>query len=190
MAPNEIDLTACTRSARAKLTIGLVLAALMAAGGLASFFAGPEEPAVRIVAGAISPLILLAFAFIWVIRNRRPARLVVDHEGIRLLTRRKRPLVRLAWTELAGVGVMTNQVALARERLGESLEVGPRMASVSIWLELYPADAAAVARHPELKVAWAVGGGTAPGEQQRWRGDRSGSVLFGGHKAQPDSFAN
>jgi hypothetical protein len=211
LAPNEIDLTARTRSARVKRLIGFVLVALIAAGCFASSIAGPEEPAVRIIAGAVSLLIMLGFALFWRLRQWMPTRLVVDHEGIRVLSRRKRPLVRLAWTELSGVGVMTNQFSLWRQQQADRLEIGPRMAAVSIWLELYPADAAAVARHPELRGAWELGrGGAAVGEQQRWlirigdtlgqefpigdavqrwrahmwRGHRSGSVLFGGHEAQ------
>ncbi|WP_147254673.1 hypothetical protein [Pseudonocardia hierapolitana] len=84
-----------------------------------------------------------------------------------------------------------------------------RMVRVPIWLELYPADAQAVARHPELERAWTLGGVTAPGEERRWlvslgdgqgqefpvgeavqrrrprlwRGHRSGSFLLGGEGA-------
>jgi hypothetical protein len=216
VAPNTIDLTARTRTASVLRSIGFVLALLVAAGCLASFVAGPESLPVRLIAGAAGLLIVLVFALAVVTRRRLPSRLVVDHEGIRVLNRRGRALVRLAWTELSGVGVMTNEVALRRQRLADSLSgVGPRMASVSIWLELYPADADAVARHPELHWAWGLGGGTAPGEEQRWlvrigdtlgqdfpiaeavqrwrpqlwRGHRSGSFLLGGHGAWREYFA-
>jgi hypothetical protein len=217
VAQNEINLLRRTRRATVMRSIGVVLALLVAAGCLASFVAGPEEPAVRLIAGAAGLLIVLVFVWAVAIRNRVPARLVVDHEGIRVLTRRGRALVRLAWTELSGVGVMTNEFALWRERLADRLTgVGPSMASVPIWLELYPADAEAVARHPELNWAWTFGkGGAAVGEEQRWlvrigetygqefpvgeavqrwrpqlwRGQRSGSVLFGGHRAVLDDLA-
>jgi hypothetical protein len=187
--------------------IGYVLAVLFAAGCLASLVAGPEEMAVRLLAGGAGLLIVLVFALAVAMRRRAPTRLVVDHEGIRVLTRGGRALVRLAWTELSGVGVMTNEAALRRD---QSDSLGARhFASVSIWLELYPADADAVARHPELHGAWVLGRGTAPGEKQRWlmrigdtlgqefpigeavqrwrpqlwRGHRSGSILLGGHGA-------
>jgi hypothetical protein len=217
MARNEIDLTARTRTAGILRSIGYVLALLVAAGCLASFVAGPEEMVVRLIAGGAGLLIVLAFGWAVAVRRQRPSRLVVDHEGIRVLTRGGRALVRLAWTELSGVGVMTNQVALSRQRLGASLRGGIRaIQSVSIWLELYPADANAVARHPELHWAWGLGKGAAPGKEQRWlvrigdtlgqdfpigeavqrwrpqlwRGHRSGSLLFGGHKAWLDYLAD
>jgi hypothetical protein len=210
VASNEIDLRSRSRAARVKRSVGHVLALLIAAGCLASFVAGPEEMTVRLIAGAGGLLILLLYAWAVWARRRLPRRLVVDHEGIRVWDGRGSVIVRLAWTELSGVGLMTNQFALARKRLADSLDGGPRMASVSIWLELYPADADAVTRHPELHSAWVLGrGGAVPGEQQRWlvrigdtlgqdfpigeaverwrpglwRGQRSGSLLFGGHAA-------
>jgi hypothetical protein len=215
VAPNELDLRARSRSARVKRSIGHVLALLVAAGCLASFVAGPGEMAVRLIAGAAGLLIVLLYGWAVWARRRLPRRLVVDHEGIRVWDGRGSVIVRLAWTELSGVGLMTNQVALARKRLADRLDGGPRMASVSIWLELYPADADAVARHPELRWAWGHGRGTAPGEQQRWlvrmgdtlgqefpigeavqrwrpglwRGHRSGSVTFGSHEAWLDYIA-
>jgi hypothetical protein len=212
VAGNEIDLTTRTRTARVLRSIGYVLALLIAAGCLASFVAGPEEMAVRLIAGAAGLLIVLVFALAVAVRRRVPSRLVVDHEGIRVLNGRGRKLVRLAWTELSGVGVMTNEVARRRKLMtaGDGMPwVSRRLVSVSIWLELYPTDADAVARHPELNWAWALGGGLAPGEERRWlvrlsdghgqdfpigeavlrwrpqlwRGHRSGSWLFGGHDA-------
>jgi hypothetical protein len=210
VAANEIDLRARARSARVKRLIAHVLALMFAAGCLASFVAGPEEMAVRLIAGAAGLLIVLGYAWAAWSRRRLPRRLVVDHEGIRVWDGRGALIVGLAWTELSGVGLMTNQVALARKRFAERLDgAGPRMAAVSIWLELYPADADAVARHPELHWAWGHGRGTAPGEKQRWlvrlgdtfgqefpigvaverwrpglwRGHRSASVTFGSHDA-------
>ena len=218
MAPNQIDLTARTRTARVLRLIGSVLALLIAAGCLASFVAGPETLTVRLIAGAAGLLIVLVFVWGLASRPQLPGRLVVDHEGIRVLNRRGRFLVRLAWTELSGVGVMTNEAA-RRRQLSDARDgmpwVGRRMVSVSIWLELYPADADAVTRHPELNRAWALGRRGAPGEKPRWlvwlsdghgqdlaigeavqrwrprlwRGHRSGSVLFGGHGAGREHLA-
>jgi hypothetical protein len=209
VAPTEFDLRARTRSARTKKAIGHVLTVLIAVGCFASFVAGPEEMAIRLIAGAACLLIVLVYAWAAFARRRLPRRLAVDHEGIRVWDGRGALIVRLAWTELSGVGLMSNQVALARKRHAERLVGGPRLASVSIWLELYPADDDAVARHPELHWAWGHGRGTAPGEKQRWlvrmgdtfgqefeigdaverrrpglwRGHRSASVTFGSHEA-------
>jgi hypothetical protein len=212
-APNEIDLTARTRSTQVARAIVHGLTLLVAAGCLASFVAGPEEPAVRLIAGVASLLIVLLYAWVLHTRRRLPARLVVDHEGIRVLDGRGRKLVRLAWTELSGVGLMTNEVSRRRQlrRTRDDLVpwVSRRIVLVPIWLELYPADAEAVARHPELEWAWALGGVRAPGEEHRWlvrlgdgqgqrfpigaavqrwrpqlwRGHRSGSFLLGGEGA-------
>jgi hypothetical protein len=143
----------------------------------------------------------------------------VDHEGIRVWDRRGRVLVRLAWTELSGVGVMTNEVSRGRQQRRARGDLVPwvsrRMVRVPIWLELYPADADAVARHPELEWAWRLGAVKAPGEERRWlvilgdgqgqefpigeavqrwrpqlwRGHRSGSFLLGGHGAWRAHFA-
>ena len=223
VGPNEIDLTTRTRSAQVALVIGHGLTLLVAAGCLASFVAGPEEPAVRLIAGAAGLLIVLLYAWGFHTRRRLPARLVVDREGIRVLDGWGRKLVRLAWTELSGVGVMTNEAHRRRELRRTRDDLVPwlsrRIILVPIWLELYPADAEAVARHPELEWAWALGGVRAPGEERRWlvrlgdgqgqrfpvgeavqrwrpqlwRGHRSGSFLFGGegawNKALLEAFA-
>jgi hypothetical protein len=218
MARNEINLTARTRTAGVLRSIGYVLALLVAAGCLASFVAGPEEMAVRLIAGGAGLLIVLAFGWAVAVRRRVPSRLAIDHEGVRVWDGRGRVLVRLAWTELSGVGVMTNEAA-RRRRLRAAGHAFPwvsrRMASVSIWLELYPADAQAVARHPELSWAWALGGRVAASEERRWlvllgdghgqdfpigeavqrwrpqlwRGHRSGSWQFGGHDVTRALFA-
>jgi hypothetical protein len=219
VAPTEIDLTARTRSARVVRSFGYVLTLLVAAGCLASFVAGPEETAVRLIAGAAGLLIVLVFAWAAVGRGRLPGRLVVDHEGIRVWNRRGTRIVRLAWTELSGVGVMTNEASRRRQQRDARGDLVPwvsrRMLRVPVWLELYPADAEAVARHPELEWAWALGGVKAPGEERRWlvnlgggqgqefpigeavqrrrpqlwRGHRSGSFLLGGEGAWRASLA-
>jgi hypothetical protein len=210
VAADEIDLTARARSVRVVRWIGHVLALLIAAGCLASSVVGPEEPPVRLIAGAAGLLTVLLSAWVLVTRRRLPARLVVDHEGIRVRDGRGTVIVRLAWTELSGVGVMTNEVGRRRQlrdAAGDPVPwVSRRIVRAPIWLELYPADAQAVARHPELEWAWALGGVPAPGEEHRWlvslgggagqefpigdavrrwrprlwRGHRSGSVLLGG----------
>ncbi|HLU57333.1 MAG TPA: hypothetical protein VKZ81_17905 [Pseudonocardia sp.] len=201
----EIDLRVRTATGRVIRWTGHTLALLIAAGGIASFFVGPESPAVRVVAGVAGVLIVLVYAVAGWWHRGRPRSLVIDHEGILIRNARGARIARLAWTELSGVGLMTNQVALERERRAPLERV---WAAVPVWLELYPADAAAVARHPGLSGAWGLGAGTAPGEQQRWllhlgdtlgqrlpieeavqrwrpelwRGHRSGTVAFGGHE--------
>jgi hypothetical protein len=210
VAQNEIDLGSRARSTRLVRSIGHVLTLLVAAGCLASFLAGPEETAVRWIAGAAGLLIVLLYASALVTRRRRPSRLEVDHEGIRVWDGRGTVVVRLAWTELSGVGVMTNEAGRRRQLRRTRGDLVPwlsrRMILVPVWLELYPADADAVARHPELRAAWSLGRPRGRGEEQRWlvsvgdgqgqllriaeavqrwrpqvwRGHRSGSVLFGG----------
>jgi hypothetical protein len=153
-------------------SIGILLTLLIAAGCLASFVAGPEEMAVRLIAGAAGLLIVLVFVWGASSRRRLPSRLLVDHEGIRVWYGRGRMLVRLAWTELSGVGVMTNERSRRRQRGDARGGLAPwlsnRIVRVPIWLELYPADAEAVARHPELERAWNLGAVKAPNEQRRW----------------------
>ena len=213
MERNGIDLTTRSRKARVLLTIGMAFLVLIAAGCLASLVAGPEAMPVRLIAGAAGLLIVLILVGAVAVRRRRPHRLLVDHEGIRVFDGRGKAVVRLAWTELAGVGVMTNEFARARQRFAAAVDGdlprGLRLIAVPIWLELFPAGPDAVARHPELQHAWSIGAGAAPGEEQRWlvmigdgrgqefpigeavrrwrpdlwRGNRSGSLLFGGHDA-------
>jgi len=216
---NEIDLTTRARSARVLRSIGFVLTLLIAAGCLASFVAGPETTTVRLLAGAAGLLIVLLFVWAAVSRRRLPGRLAVDHEEIRVWDRRGRVMVRLAWTELSGVGIMANEVRRRRQQRDAQGDLVPwlgrRMVRVPIWLELYPADADAVARHPELEQAWRLGAAKAPDEERRWlvilgdgqgqefaigeavkrwrpqlwRGHRSGSFLLGGHGAWRAHFA-
>ncbi len=191
-----------------------MLALLVAAGCIASFVAGPEQIAVRLIAGAAGLLIVLLYAWVLLSRPHAPARLGVDHEGIRVRNGRGKVIVRLAWTELAGVSLMTNEASRRRQERDAKNDLVPwlrgRTISVPIWLELYPADAEAVARHPELDRAWTLGRPRAPGEEQRWllpagdgqeqllriaeavqrwrpqvwRGHRAGSFFFGGDEAR------
>jgi hypothetical protein len=214
VAPNEIDLRSRPRSTTVARWIGHVSALLIAAGCLATLVAGPEGMGMRLLAGAIGLLVVLVYLGLLVSRRWMPARLVVDHEGIRVWNGRGKVMVRLAWTELSGVGVMTNEAALRRQLRGTRNDVVPwvtrRIVAVQVWLELYPANAEAVARHPELEQAWSLGQLRAPGEEQRWlltlghgrgqllevaeavqrwrpqlwRGHRAGSVLFGGEEAR------
>jgi hypothetical protein len=214
VAPNEIDLGSRPRSTRVVRGIGHVLALLVAAGCIASLVAGPEQITVRLLAGAAGLLILLLYAWVLLTRPHAPARLVVDHEGIRVWNGRGKVIARLAWTELSGVSLMTNEASRRRQVRDARNDLVPwlrgRTISVPIWLELYPADAEAVARHPELDRAWTLGKPRAPGEEQRWllpvgdgqeqllriaeavrrwrpqvwRGHRAGSLIFGGDAAR------
>src|SRR5687768_16481288 len=77
VAPNEIDLRSRPRSVRVVRGIGHVLTLLVAAGCIASFVAGPEQIAVRLIAGAAGLLIVLLYAFVLLSRPHAPARLVV-----------------------------------------------------------------------------------------------------------------
>jgi hypothetical protein len=218
---NEIDLTARPRSTRVAWWFLHTITLLLAAGCLASLVAGPEAIAVRLIAGVFGLLIVFLYVAMWTGRHRMPARMAVDHEGIRLRNGHGKIILRLAWTELSGVGVMTNEVSRYRQERDAANDLLTRWVSrntvrVPILLELYPADAEAVARHPELEPAWKLGGLRAPGEEQRWlvglgdgrgqsfpvgelvqrwrpqlwRGHRSGSVLFpGSHQVHLDHLA-
>jgi hypothetical protein len=207
---DPIDLTARTRSTHVARAIVHTVTLLVAAACLASLVAGPETTAVRFIAGAVGLLIVLVYAGAVLSRRRRPHRLLVDHEGIRVWDGRGKVVVRLAWTELSGVGLMTNEVARSRRTRQADADPVPwvsrRVVLAPIWLELFPADAAAVARHPELRWAWDLGQLRAPTEERRWvvplgdgqgqdvpvgeavqrwrphlwRGQRAGSLLFGG----------
>lgn len=130
----------------------------------------------------------------------RARRLVIDHAGIRVETERRADRFRLAWTELAGVEVVVSDRRRRQARRRHDVgDLPPDLVAVSLFLDMEPVDGEAVRRHPELQRAWTIGGrrswrvwlGTAfgdpPGvaaalEQRRpdlWRGQRSGSGLFG-----------
>jgi hypothetical protein len=176
---------------------GLTVVVLVAAvrgevhGGLAA----------RVVAGVLGGcfglLALLVSQALFELR--RPRRLVIDHEGIRLDTGRRRPAFRLAWTEIAAVSL---RVSDRRRRISAQtyvrwLDRRPERTPIVVALELHPADAEAVRRHPELRTAWRLGGErcwlfvvwAGPGEPppvgplvQRWRpdlwrGEHSASIL-------------
>jgi hypothetical protein len=83
----------------------------------------------------------------------RPRRLVIDHDGIRIENGTRSDAFRLAWNELAGVGLL---VKYGRRR--RSL-----FPQVRTSLELEPADDATRRQHPELDLAWRLG------RQQVWR---------------------
>jgi hypothetical protein len=218
---NEIDLTARARSTRVAWWFLHTLTLLVTAGCLASLVAGPEHIVVRLIAGAFGLVVVLLYVVVWAGRHRVPARMAVDHEGIRLRNGHGKVILRLAWTELSGVGVMTNEVSRYWQQRDARIDLVTRWVSqhtirVPIWLELYPANAEAVARHPELEWAWTLGRFRADGEEQRWlvslgdgrgqsfpvgdlvqrwqphlwRGHRSGSIFFkGGHKVHLDYLA-
>jgi hypothetical protein len=171
--PNEIDLTARPRSTRVAWWIVHTITLLVTAGCLASFVAGPEHIVVRMLAGAFGLMVVLLYVVVWGGRHRVAARMVVDHEGIRLRNGHGKVILRLAWTELSGVGVMTNEVSRYWQQRDARNDLVTRWVSrrtvrVPIWLELYPANPEAVKRHPELELAWKLGQLRATGEEQRW----------------------
>lgn len=204
-----IDLTARSHESRMLRGIGSVLLALVVLGCLASLVLGPEPVPIRLIAGGFALLVLLLVGAAWAVRNRKPRWLGIDHEGVRLVDRRGRVFTRVVWADLAGVGVMTNEFARWRQLFSASLRPFPafsrKMVSVPIWLELVPSGPDALARHPELSVAAALGRPRPPDQPQRWlimmadghgqvlpvgehvqrwrpelwRGHRSGSALFG-----------
>ena len=158
-------------------------------------------PAARVVAGVLGGCVGLValLATVTLVELRRPRRLVIDHEGIRLDTGRRRPAFRLVWTELAGVSL---RVSDRRRRISAQayirwLHRRPETTPIVAALELHPADAEAVRRHPELRTPWRLGGErcwlfvlwAGPGNPppvgplvQRWRpdlwrGERSASIL-------------
>jgi hypothetical protein len=158
-------------------------------------------PAARVVAGVLGGFLgLLALVMSLALFDlRRPRRLVIDHEGIRLDTGRRAPAFRLAWTEIAAVSLRLSD---RRRRIRAQLyhrwfDLPPEMTPIVAALELYPADAEAVRRHPEMRSAWRLGGercwllalsggaGAPPPvgalvqrwRPEVWRGEHSGSLL-------------
>lgn len=153
-----------------------------------------DGPVLRLVVGAVGGFLgLLVVGGTWILAGmRRARRLLIDHDGVKLDAGGSKPAFRLAWTELAGVGLRMDDTARRR-----ALRRRAAAASVIVALELIPADSEAVRRHPELRTAWrlgrqrcwlvglAAGPGDAPpvGELVRrwrpelWRGERSGSLL-------------
>ena len=158
-------------------------------------------PVARVVAGVLGGCFgLLALVVSLALFDlRRPRRLLIDHEGIRLDTGRRTPEFRLAWTEIAGVSLRLSD---KRRRIHARLhhqwfDLPPEATPIVAALELYPADPEAVRRHPELRRAWRLGGercwlfviaGGAGGpppvgalvqrwHPELWRGERSGSLL-------------
>ncbi|WP_219415848.1 hypothetical protein [Pseudonocardia nigra] len=205
MATPMIDLAARTSRVRVLRRIGWFLLALVVAGCLAALVASRDPLPVRLAAGGFAVLVVLVCLFALLTRNRRPRWLGIDHEGVRIVDRRGRVITRVAWGDLAGVGVMTNEFARLRQRLGRVFTGGSRaMISVPIWLELFPASEEAVRRHPELRAARELGARSTDREQrwlimlgdghgqelpvaehvqrrrpELWRGHRLGSPLFG-----------
>lgn len=158
---------------------------------LLAVFDADDAVLTRVVAGVLGSglltLALLGALKAWDLR--RPLRLVIDHEGIRLERGLPKPVFRLAWTEIAGASVLVD-----RNRSATSARPST---AYSMALDLVPTDLEAVRRHPELRLAWRMGGewrwriglstlvGTPPpiGElvarhrPELWRGERSGSIL-------------
>lgn len=199
---STIDLGARDTESRLRLGVGAVLLVFLTVGLLATAVAGPEELWLRLTAGGVGLVLSTLLVAWWRSRAFRPRWLTVDHAGLRLVgpptaDGRRRDLVRVAWTEVAGVGVMVNERARARAATSR------RIGHATIWLELYPTGPDAVRRHPELRTAWQRGRAVRPGQEQRWlialgygrtvpveehvrrwrpelwRGQRDGSLLFG-----------
>lgn len=141
-----------------------------------------------VVAVVVSVLFLLCVMA--ALQLRHSHRLVIDHEGIRMEVGGRKPRWRLAWTEMAGIGTVRGPSRPgrrgARDPSGQALLIDPL-------------DADAVRRHPELALPWNLGkqrqwriviGDLHPDQPsvadlvgrwrpELWRGERTGSVLFG-----------
>lgn len=163
--PTRIDLTARNGTSRILLAVGSLLTAFFTVGLLATLIVGREGIGLRLVAGGVGIGLVLLFVALWWTWNRRPAALVMNHEHLLLTDRRERTITRVAWTDLRGVGVMTNEGARRRQRSGW---LDRRMVSIPIWLELYPAGRDARRRHPELRRAWMMGRPRREDQEQRW----------------------
>lgn len=122
----------------------------------------------------------------------------VDGRGLRLLRGSGAVFTDLAWSEVAGLGVMVDEVLAAQELRGSRGLARMIMYRVPPWLEVVPCGAAAVRAHPELGPLVAGGEGQPPRWMVRlnegwarrpqlggpvsrvrpgvWRGERHGSV--------------
>lgn len=204
-----IDLGSRARWAAVLYGVGGALLPVLGLAVVVNAVIGPEVLLVRIVSGVLGALILLLSVRFWRTRNLRPRWLAIDHEGVRLVNEARKDLARIAWGDLAGVGLMTDEKARRRHRFGNILTspMGSLMPTpVGVWLELYPASADAVARQPIMRNQWRMGAPRREGQQQRWlvylcsdlgqaelpvgqlvrrwrpdlwRGHREGSLLFG-----------
>jgi hypothetical protein len=118
--------------------------------------------AARVVAGVLGGCLGLfsLVVSLALFELRRPRRLVIDHDGIRIDTGRRRPAFRLAWTEIAAVSLrLSDRRRRLRARLYRRwFDPPPERTPIVAALELYPADAEAVRRHPELRAEWRLGG--------------------------------
>lgn len=197
MADNVIDLRRLNTRWQ---VVGFIVMVPFAAAVLISAFRDDVDPGVRVVAGVLGGLVgfLLLLTVPALYTYRRPRKLVIDHDGIRLENGGRRAVFRLAWTEIAGAGLL---VADRRRRRKQRhyvrfSELPPGMTTITVVLELLPADADAVRRHPELRRMWRLGHercwpiviGAFPGapppigelvcryRPQLWRGERSGSL--------------
>lgn len=182
--------------------LGLVTTGLVSAAALYAAATGAGRSVVLwVIGGVLALAFLVGLAVLPALR--RPRRLVIDHEGIRVDRDRRKPEFRVAWTELAGVGLIRDdrhrQWKARRHRAAPLENVPPGLVSVMMALELVPTGPDAVRRHPELARAWLLGHKetwrvlltTGPGEPlpiagalwrhrpDLWRGERSGPVLLG-----------
>ncbi len=195
MQPNVFDLRAFNLPS---YLVSLVTISLLAAAALYAAASGQVSEGSRTTMWVLGG-VFAVFAVVGIMqlpRMRRPRRLVIDHDGIRLEGGGRAFDFRVAWTELTGVGLLVDD----RHRFRPHRHLIPRsLISISVMLEMVPADEAAQQRHPELSRAWLLGGRrtwrvwltTGPGDPlsvghalQRhrpdlWRGQRSGSIVFG-----------
>jgi hypothetical protein len=211
MAEPLIDLVTRTGKVRVARAAVHVVVAASVLGCCAWAVSTGDAGAVRSMVGGTCVLAVLAAAGVWWTVRTRLRWMGVDHEGLRLLNRRRAVLTRIAWTDLAGIGVLTNEAARRRRTI-----MSRYVASVPTWLELFPAGRDALGRHPELHVAWRLGAPRRDGDEQRWliaigdgagqfprvggqlaeqvkrwrpalwRGQRSGSPVFGVHRTRPE----
>lgn len=183
-----IDLRRRSGPVQWTFAVTLAVLAVLAAVGAAD---GDLAAGARIGAGACAGVAGLGVVAL-VRTARRTHRLTIDHDGVRL--DRGGPAFRLAWSEIAGVGLLVTDPGPPREHI---LRLVVRMRPVGAVLELVPADAEAVRRHPELRHAWRLGrqrcwrvglgmGGDGPPpvgvlvtrhRPELWRGERPGSLL-------------
>ncbi len=198
-----IDLRARTTQATVLQSVARAVGVVVVFGCLLAVYQGSDSPGVRIAMGVFAFVMIALVLYVAWNRNRMIRWVAVDHEGIRLLDRRRRDHARFAWGDLAGAGLMTNEAARRRHMMAASLRssdvVRRALVSVPIWLELWPASPDAVSRQPQLRAAWelgrkecwriwlsdglgqtfALGESVARHRPELWRGQREGSALFG-----------
>ncbi|MBN9099142.1 MAG: hypothetical protein J0I49_13660 [Pseudonocardia sp.] len=197
MPPTVVDLR---RAPRVPFLGALLVVGVLAASAGYGACTSRSVP-IGVIGGVLAVVFLLCLvALPGVLRTRR---LVIDHEGVRLERGGRRPEWRVAWTELAGVGLVRNdrerQRIARRFRANPLGNVPPGVVAVTVSVELVPTGTEAVRRHPEMArylrlghgEAWRVPLIVSMGEPlpiadalrrrrpDLWRGERSGPALLG-----------